>query len=191
MSAAVIRINTVHSKKILGLVHCKKICDFNMSDKRVWKYRKWMFKTLRLSSRYSTLQLQTVINIVLNCKPNLILCIQCYVCTPYLWALIHVTFLWCYSYTYSNRYRFTVWCLLVMVIYPLPYCVVDGGWSTWVCGSCSKTCGNGTQSCTRSCNNPKPSCNGKMCSGLSAVHYVCNTQCCPSKFITVCLSVYM
>jgi len=56
---------------------------------------------------------------------------------------------------------------------------VDGGWSTWSYGGCSKTCGGGTQRGTRSCNNPPPSNGGKNCVGSGVTHRQCNTQPCP------------
>jgi hypothetical protein len=49
---------------------------------------------------------------------------------------------------------------------------VNGGWSGW--GTCSATCGGGTQ--TRSCNNPAPANNGSDCSGDA--YQACNTQAC-------------
>ena len=49
-------------------------------------------------------------------------------------------------------------------MYVCIHCVVDGGWSSWTCGSCSKTCG-GTKTCTRRCNNPTPACGGNDCPG--------------------------
>ena len=62
--------------------------------------------------------------------------------------------------------------------------VVDGGWSSWVNGSCSKTCGGGTQTLTRRCNNPVPSCGGDNCPGLSVSRDSCNIHCCPGKVMT-------
>lgn len=50
--------------------------------------------------------------------------------------------------------------------------VVDGGWSSW--GSCTVSCGGGTQ--TRTCTNPSPSGGGANCSGPSSQS--CNTQAC-------------
>ena len=65
------------------------------------------------------------------------------------------------------------------------YLLVDGGWSSWTNGSCSKTCGGGTQTLTRKCDNPKPACFGKNCSGPSDRQDVCNTDCCPGKIIAI------
>ncbi|HBO97992.1 MAG TPA: hypothetical protein DD648_08315 [Candidatus Omnitrophica bacterium] len=64
---------------------------------------------------------------------------------------------------------------------------VDGGWGNWVTGSCSVTCGGGTQTDSRTCNNPSPSCGGLEClradgtRGLTetTAPYACNTQACP------------
>jgi len=39
----------------------------------------------------------------------------------------------------------------------------NGGWTNW--GSCSNTCGTGTQA--RTCTNPSPTCGGNSCSGSS------------------------
>ena len=61
------------------------------------------------------------------------------------------------------------------------YCLVDGGWSSWTRGSCSKTCGGGIRTSTRRCNNPAPSCGGDGCSGSSIRRDICNTRCCLGK----------
>ena len=45
---------------------------------------------------------------------------------------------------------------------------VDGGWSDWTFGECSKTCGNGKKQETRTCTNPPPSNGGKDCKGKSS-----------------------
>ena len=58
---------------------------------------------------------------------------------------------------------------------------VDGGWSSWTYGPCSKTCGGGIQTLTRTCDNPKPYCGGNGCSGLSTNQKSCNTNCCAGK----------
>lgn len=55
---------------------------------------------------------------------------------------------------------------------------VDGGWSDWTCGVCSKSCGGGTQNCTRYCNNPSPSCGGLDCVGSGTSTTPCNSQPC-------------
>ena len=68
--------------------------------------------------------------------------------------------------------------------------VVDGGWSTWRLGPCSKTCGGGTQNYTRLCNNPVPSCGGNDCPGLRVDINSCNTHCCPGKvIIKICIHI--
>ena len=65
------------------------------------------------------------------------------------------------------------------------YCsVVDGGWSSWTEGSCTKNCGGGTKQFTRSCNNPTPSCGGLSCIGNSTYEEECNKFCCRGKVIT-------
>ena len=65
-------------------------------------------------------------------------------------------------------------------------CIVDGGWSEWRLGPCSKTCGGGVQNYTRVCDNPKPSCGGEKCEGPS-VHTLqkCNDNICPGKIIPI------
>ena len=59
--------------------------------------------------------------------------------------------------------------------------VVDGGWSSWTEGSCSKTCGDGIRIDNRTCNNPTPNCGGLHCTGSSTREKPCNESCCPSK----------
>ena len=63
------------------------------------------------------------------------------------------------------------------------YIVVDGGWSSWRLGPCSRTCGGGMQNYSRVCDNPKPSCGGKICDGPSTLMHQdkCNNFCCPGK----------
>ena len=69
------------------------------------------------------------------------------------------------------------------------YYVVHGGWSSWTQGTCSKTCGGGTEMLTRVCNNPVPSCGGNDCPGLRVDTNPCNTHCCPGKVIVLILSM--
>ena len=53
--------------------------------------------------------------------------------------------------------------------------IVDGGWSNWSTGNCSKLCGGGNITRIRTCNNPAPSCGGSDCSGDSEETVECNT----------------
>jgi len=56
---------------------------------------------------------------------------------------------------------------------------VNGGWSSYGSwGSCSVSCGGGTQSRTRSCNNPSRAYGGVDCSGSTSESQSCNTQSC-------------
>ncbi|KAI8484688.1 hypothetical protein Bbelb_376290 [Branchiostoma belcheri] len=42
-------------------------------------------------------------------------------------------------------------------------CPIDGGWSEWVDGDCSVTCGEGEMTQTRTCTNPAPANGGAQC----------------------------
>ena len=63
-----------------------------------------------------------------------------------------------------------------------PDSVLDGGWSRF--GSCSKTCGGGTQS--RMCSEPAPANGGKDCVGDATKE--CNTRVCPGVSLLVLAS---
>jgi len=56
---------------------------------------------------------------------------------------------------------------------------MHGGWSSWSYGTCSKSCGGGTQRGTRSCSNPRPLNGGRNCGGSSVTTRQCNTHGCP------------
>ena len=58
---------------------------------------------------------------------------------------------------------------------------VDGGWTSWSFGPCSKTHGGGIQKITRVCDNPKPLCGGKQCKGSNTDYIKCSDFCCPGK----------
>ncbi|KAI8502229.1 hypothetical protein Bbelb_198170 [Branchiostoma belcheri] len=67
-----------------------------------------------------------------------------------------------------------------------PCPIVDGGWSDWVDGTCSVSCGHGLMTQTRTCNNPEPAHGGEECtradgtSGLTDERAVyCNEGVCP------------
>jgi hypothetical protein len=57
---------------------------------------------------------------------------------------------------------------------------IDGDWSEWKSGICSKECGEGEETQTRKCDNPKPENSGKECSGDSTKKITCNTKACPT-----------
>ncbi|CAC5416980.1 unnamed protein product [Mytilus coruscus] len=68
----------------------------------------------------------------------------------------------------------------------LRHCPVNGAWSEYgapKCGSCSVTCGNGTQirTRTRTCTNPKPAFGGNKCTGNSSEQneQICSLRRCP------------
>ncbi|XP_033736371.1 uncharacterized protein LOC117324562 [Pecten maximus] len=59
-------------------------------------------------------------------------------------------------------------------------CAINGGWSSWGgWGSCSRTCGGGTQEKTRSCTNPSPQHGGANCPNSGTASQSCNTASCP------------
>ena len=59
---------------------------------------------------------------------------------------------------------------------------VNGGWSAWlIYGSCSRTCGFGTQWRKRSCNNPPPSSGGTECPGSNTERQNCKVKDCPGN----------
>uniref|UniRef100_A0A4W3JWV4 Hemicentin 1 n=1 Tax=Callorhinchus milii TaxID=7868 RepID=A0A4W3JWV4_CALMI len=59
-------------------------------------------------------------------------------------------------------------------------CPVGGGWGAWMpWGTCSETCGKGTQTRQRLCNNPPPSFDGAHCEGQEVQTQVCNNRLCP------------
>ncbi|XP_061184992.1 SCO-spondin-like [Saccostrea echinata] len=59
------------------------------------------------------------------------------------------------------------------------HCPIDGGFSNWGSwGTCTVTCGGGTQVRTRSCSNPTPQYGGAPCSGVTSQNQDCNTQVC-------------
>ena len=64
-------------------------------------------------------------------------------------------------------------------------CIVDGGWSSWMLGPCSKTCGGGIQNYTSVCDNPKPSYGGEECDGPSSyiLHKKCNDFSCSGMIV--------
>ena len=86
----------------------------------------------------------------------------------------------CIYIQYSQKYHMRCKCF-----------VVDGGWSSWTKGSCSKTCGGGIRIDNRTCNNPTPSCGGLRCADSSTREESCNVSCCPGIFINYKLNLCM
>ena len=61
---------------------------------------------------------------------------------------------------------------------------VNGNWGDWSkFGSCSATCGTGTQTRTRRCDHPAPSDGGKTCDGEADEAQDCNTRACPGELL--------
>ncbi|XP_078322967.1 coadhesin-like [Crassostrea virginica] len=59
-------------------------------------------------------------------------------------------------------------------------CPIDGAWATWTSwGTCTVTCGGGTQTRSRTCTNPAPQYGGANCPGSAGSSQACNTQHCP------------
>lgn len=68
-----------------------------------------------------------------------------------------------------------------MLLRHIAHILVDGevsNWSDW--GTCSVSCGGGSQDRTRTCTNPKPQYGGADCTGNLKETQSCNTQNCPS-----------
>jgi hypothetical protein len=61
---------------------------------------------------------------------------------------------------------------------------VDGGWSPWQQGACSKSCGGGLKVSNHACDSPAPLCGGKDCVGKLTKEEPCNTQPCGSDLPT-------
>ena len=56
---------------------------------------------------------------------------------------------------------------------------IDGSWGAWSAwGTCSVSCGGGTQSRSRLCDSPAPSGGGAACPGSSSENSTCNNQIC-------------
>lgn len=56
---------------------------------------------------------------------------------------------------------------------------IDGGWSSYVKGKCSVTCGQGTVTSTRTCTSPAPKWGGKECVGSKQKKEACTKPSCP------------
>ena len=60
---------------------------------------------------------------------------------------------------------------------------VDGNWSVWSSwGTCSVSCGGGTETKTRTCDDPAPTYGGKPCVGDPSEDQNCNPSPCQSNY---------
>jgi hypothetical protein len=57
---------------------------------------------------------------------------------------------------------------------------IDGAWSGYTYGACSKSCGGGDQSMTRACDSPAPFNGGADCAGSTTTSQTCNSHACPT-----------
>ena len=69
--------------------------------------------------------------------------------------------------------------------------IVDGGWSNWSVGNCSKLCGGGNKTKIRTCSNPAPSCGGNNCIGESIETVECNTTPCEGMYCIYYVCMYI
>ena len=59
---------------------------------------------------------------------------------------------------------------------------MNGNWGAFGnYGTCTKSCGGGTQTRYRACNRPAPAHGGKSCAGSSSSWKTCNTHACPGR----------
>ena len=66
--------------------------------------------------------------------------------------------------------------------------VVHGGWSPWQpWGSCTRSCGSGSQTRIRTCTNPPPRNGGNNCLGANLQCRSCNSNSCPGESTLVCI----
>ena len=64
------------------------------------------------------------------------------------------------------------------------YLPVDGGFTDWAAwGTCSVTCGGGTQTRTRDCTNPVPAHGGAYCVGDITDTQACDGGPCPGTYV--------
>ena len=75
-------------------------------------------------------------------------------------------------------------------MFALHSALVHGGWSAWGgYGSCTKSCGGGTQTRQRQCSNPAPAHGGRNCAGASSESKPCNVHLCPGKLFLLTLLI--
>lgn len=73
------------------------------------------------------------------------------------------------------------------------YFTVDGAWTSWNnWGSCTVTCGSGSQSRARTCTDPSPQYGGADCAGdTSEFKQGCNPSVCPTASVNNYVQVWL
>ena len=57
---------------------------------------------------------------------------------------------------------------------------LDGNWGVWTSwGTCSASCGGGTQQRSRECDSPAPNYGGAACDGSTSDSQNCGAEACP------------
>ena len=104
---------------------------------------------------------------------------------------VPVLYIIVFSFCFVQLNYFVIYLIIKRIISRwIHLLAVDGQWTSWGSyGSCTVTCGGGSQSRSRSCTNPAPLYGGASCAGSSSSSQACNTHNCPSKSI-VCLFLF-
>lgn len=99
---------------------------------------------------------------------------------------VQVSLIWTYNLYYFQVNVYVIQLVISNVCMQNKYLrtfQVDGVWVTWGSwGTCTVTCGGGSQTRSRTCTNPAPQYGGAACPGSGGSSQACNTQHCPSKY---------
>ncbi len=100
-------------------------------------------------------------------------------------ATVTLPRMWCASLIVVHSQDILAHFLVSLTTFLVRATAINGGWSPWVDGTCSATCGSGTMTQTRTCNNPSPANGGSNCAtnqaGDTQTDIPCNTNACPSE----------
>ena len=94
----------------------------------------------------------------------------------------------CNTHCCPGTYMFNTSTLLIN---KTMFYIVDGGWSKWSVGNCSKLCGGGNKTKIRTCSNPAPSCGGNNCIGKSVTTMKCNKIPCIGMYVCMYVHSYV